>query len=962
MELKSPMLRLLPLALAILPACARAGFECRWTEERIVIDGKGDEPAWKTAAVIEGFARPWLKDSTQKPAATRVRLLWDREWLYFLAEMEDRDVWADLMEHDADLWTNDDFLLLLKPSPTHAGYYDFQVNAAGAVFDAFLPDAQAFLPGNTARSRKANAFHLETKVTVEGTLDQRADTDRGWKVEGRLPWTDLLPTGGRPAPGETWTVNLGRFDHTQGSPSVESCVAPLTTPGFHRTGEFVPLTFSGPPVSPAPRWKNTRLHGSPDGPPKYVSVRAWPKLPCRSAVTVAAVPGGEWMWLIDQTGGWEAPVNLWRYRPGGDGSDAETVLTPGEVVYSVVFHPRFAENGYVYFGANGPKTGGGNASRVARYTVKEGRPDPASRKVIIEWPSNGHNGAGVAFGGDGMLYLTSGDGSGDMDADNVGQNTLSMRAKVLRIDVDHPDADRAYSVPADNPFRNDARFVAETWAYGLRNPWRLSYDRESDQLWLGENGNDLWEMARLVKRGANYGWSRYEGGHDFLQNRVLGPNPVTFPTIEHPHSEFRSLTGGFVYRGKELPELSGAYLYADFVSGRVRAAKHDGTRVVWDRELLDTPFCVSFIGPGADGEIVLGDYGAATYGASVTGGLYFVKVAPPQAPVPPFPVLLSETGLFQETATLAPAPGVVPYEVASPGWHDGAEGRHHLALPEESGPLEWAMAKSWTPANSTALAQTLTLEGKRIETRILVREQNDWAGYTYIWNETQTDAALAPKEGVTTTAGEKAWHVPSRAECLFCHTRQANFDLTLHEFQLNTGDGLRKLETLGLILSDAAAYERDRASREQKSLPEQAANQRKPAASHLLPRAPERLRSFARADDTTQTLAWRARSYLGVNCAHCHTLYGGGNSAMDFDWLLPDNGIHALNQIPQHGDLSLPDARVISPGAPALSVLIPRVTIRGPLQMPPVGTLHPDPAGLATLVEWIASLKPEPRK
>jgi glucose/arabinose dehydrogenase len=221
--------------------------------------------------------------------------------------------------------------------------------------------------------------------------------------------------------------------------------------------------------------------------------------------------------------------------------------------------------------------------------VRDGKPDPASRTVIIEWPSDGHNGAGLAFGGDGTLFVTSGDGSVDSDADHAGQKTSSMRSKVLHIDVRHSDGGKPYAIPADNPFINDSRFPPETWAYGLRNPWRLTFDAPSGQLWIGENGQDLWEYARLVQRGANYGWSRYEGSHLFREVEPLGPHPVTFPTIEHSHSDFRSLTGGVVYRGHQFPELVGAYVYGDYGTGRVWAAKHDGTRMEWQRELCDTP-------------------------------------------------------------------------------------------------------------------------------------------------------------------------------------------------------------------------------------------------------------------------------------------------------------------------------------------------------------------------------------
>ena len=247
-------------------------------------------------------------------------------------------------------------------------------------------------------------------------------------------------------------------------------------------------------------------------------------------------------------------------------------------------------------------------------------------------------------------------------------------------------------------------------------------------------------------------------------------------------------------------------------------------------------------------------------------------------------MLLSETGLFSGAANLTPAPGVMPYEVAAPGWHDGAAGQHHLALPEGTGPIEWQTAKSWTPPNGTALAQTLTLEGRRIETRLLLKQQNDWAGYTYVWNEAQTDAALAPKGGADITAAARDWRVPGRAECLFCHSKQANFALTLHESQMNTGSQLARMEALGLFHCDAAAYERDQASRTNVRLAKQAVAQRSPAASPLLPRSADRLHRFVRAGDVAAPLASRARSYLGANCAHCHTLYGGGNSVMDLDW------------------------------------------------------------------------------
>src|SRR5262249_47825141 len=160
--------------------------------------------------------------------------------------------------------------------------------------------------------------------------------------------------------------------------------------------------------------------------------------------------------------------------------------------------------------------------------------------------------------------VSSGDGSSDSDRDLTGQTLDDLLAAMLRIDVDHPTPDRPYGIPADNPFLDRPNARPELWAYGFRNPWRVSYDLPSDQLWVGTNGQALWEQVYLVKKGANYGWSISEGSHTFHAQRQAGPDPIAPPAAEHHHSEARSLTGGQVYRGKHLPELVGTYIYGDW--------------------------------------------------------------------------------------------------------------------------------------------------------------------------------------------------------------------------------------------------------------------------------------------------------------------------------------------------------------------------------------------------------------
>jgi glucose/arabinose dehydrogenase/mono/diheme cytochrome c family protein len=956
-SLPSASRRLLGLLVAPCLALATPGpLECRWTDVPPVIDGRADEPAWQRAALIGNFALPWLAGAPRAREGTQVRLLWDRTALYFHAELDDADVTAEVREHDGPLWENDVFELFLKPSPDHPGYFEFEVNPFGAILDAFFPDAESRKDRGQLRRGE---FHVEAKVIIHGTLNDSSDRDRGWSVEGRIPWSDFNVAGGRPAPGETWTVNLCRING-RGRAAELSTAAPLAQPSFHRTAEYVPLRFAGPEAPPRVAWTNPRLHGSPDGPSGYATLRAWPRLDLHSPIAVAPEPGSDWLWFLEQRAGREGPVHVGRLRADGDGTGAETLLALDEIAYSLAFHPKYSENGYIYLGVNGPSARAPRFSRVVRYQVRAGRPDPASRTVIIEWPSDGHNGAALAFGRDGLLFVTSGDGSSHSDVHRVGQDPRDLRAKVLRIDPDRPAGGRNYSVPADNPFVDDPRFAPETWAYGLRNPWRLSYDAASDQLWTGENGQDAWEYARLVRRGENYGWSTFEGSHPFIASRPLGPHPVTPPTIEISHAEFRSLTGGVVYRGSALPELAGAYVFGDYGTGRVWAAKHDGRRLEWMRELIDTPLSLVHVTADAKGELVLADYGSSVWGKDIRGGIYRLERAPARpGPAAPFPRRLSEAGLFLEVAQERPAPGVIPYEVNVPGWHDGAASRHWLALPA-GGTIEVRAGRVWEVPNGTALVQTLSAGGRRLETRLLLKEGNDWSGYTYLWDEAQQDAALVEKAGVDLALADgRPWRVPSRAECMMCHSREAGFALTLHEGQLNHGNQLAVWEAMGLLQVDLPAVERGRrgageGGRNVRPQPGQRRFQR----TTLLPRSPEELMRYAPAAATDASLEVRARSYLAVNCAHCHVLNGGGNSAMDFQWQVPVERMRAVGEVPQHGDFEVAGARIIAAGDAGRSVLLARVASRGAGQMPPVGTRVPDGEGVRLLAEWIQSLRP----
>ena len=238
----------------------------------------------------------------------------------------------------------------------------------------------------------------------------------------------------------------------------------------------------------------------------------------------------------------------------------------GRIAYSFCFHPSYQRNGYLYLFTNQrmDRFGGGKANRISRVAVQSDSLeliDPNTEHIILEWESRGHDGGGLAFGRDGMLYISTGDGTSDSDQWVSGQNLGDLLGGVLRIDVRNSTPNKPYSVPPDNPFVDLPGARPELFAYGLRNPWRLTADVRTGQVWVGNNGQDLWETVHLVRSGENYGWSVYEGSHPFYLNRKLGPHPLTLPTAEHPHSEARSLTGGVVYHGSKWLALRGPVSY-----------------------------------------------------------------------------------------------------------------------------------------------------------------------------------------------------------------------------------------------------------------------------------------------------------------------------------------------------------------------------------------------------------------
>jgi glucose/arabinose dehydrogenase len=248
-----------------------------------------------------------------------------------------------------------------------------------------------------------------------------------------------------------------------------------------------------------------------------------------------------------------------------------------EGLLGLAFHPRFTETGeffVCYSPVASPKT-----DRVSRFRVSvtdPNRADPASEEVVleVEQPFPNHNGGSIAFGPDGCLYVGLGDGGSRNDPLDNAQNATSLLGKVLRLDIDRCDDGKGYAVPSDNPFVGRDHVCPEIWALGFRNPWQLSFDRQTGQLWLADVGQDLQEEINIVEKGGNYGWRRREGSYPF--GSVTATAPMIDPVWEYDHQVGKSITGGCVVRGGTIAEIEGRYLYGDHVTGRLWALAVQG--------------------------------------------------------------------------------------------------------------------------------------------------------------------------------------------------------------------------------------------------------------------------------------------------------------------------------------------------------------------------------------------------
>ena len=300
-----------------------------------------------------------------------------------------------------------------------------------------------------------------------------------------------------------------------------------------------------------------------------------------------------------------------------DISDEVRTSNGEEGLLGLAFDPDYATNGhfYVYYSASSPRR-----SVIERYTASppsSNSADPESGLVIMEvtQPYGNHNGGQLAFGpDDGYLYIGLGDGGSGGDPDENGEDLQTLLGSILRIDVSQASEAAPYIIPTDNPFvGNNQGYREEIYAYGLRNPWRFSFDPPTSQLWTGDVGQGAREEVDIIESGKNYGWNTMEGTlcHDPSSNCPM--NDREMPVWEYNRSLGRSITGGYVYRGARVPELVGKYIYADFESGRVWALEYDGSQATGVDEINQVSFGITSFGVNADNDLYMAGFGGRLY-------------------------------------------------------------------------------------------------------------------------------------------------------------------------------------------------------------------------------------------------------------------------------------------------------------------------------------------------------------
>ncbi|MCO8122397.1 PQQ-dependent sugar dehydrogenase [Stieleria sp. TO1_6] len=734
-------------------------------------------------------------------------------------------------------------------------------------------------------------------------------------------------------------------------------------------------SISGQPPQPATAkshtaWTESRLKGSPEPPLPIRVQRVHPHLQLDSPVTVMDLPGCDRRLVLQRDG------KLLTFVRNDDVQTAQLALdigalaetTAGEKIAAArdaTLDPDFKSNRHVYvvWGIRPLEISGG--TRVSRFTLDRANPptiDPQSRLDLITYPSGDHVGASLNFGPDGMLYVTTGDGARPFppDAMKTAQDLSDLRGSVLRIDVAGAVKDQPYRIPTDNPFVDRPGARGEIYAFGLRNGFRAAFDPQTDAMWVADVGWERCELVHQIVKGGNHGWSLYEGPHPVDPNQTAGPGPRIEAAIVIPRSEAQSITGGvFVPNGvcwtdsvdqtRQMP-AAGHYLYGCYMNGNVWSVDVHSDTPPAPRKIASTGLrIIDFFTSDHHGE-------TQVFVVDMGGGIYRLVANDRATYDESFPRLLSRTGLFRDLDRLTPAPGVVRYQPTATMFRDGLQGDRIVAVPTDQ-PVD--PAKNQYPVGTvfanTLSRQVVDLSGRkrqeRIETQVLLFDGLNWNPYTYRWNESQSDAELVPASGARRELrlddprfGVRTiqHRFAARDQCSTCHHvfNQGGMSLTpenLSRSEQGTPPSPAHPDPLHQFRSWGALVE----------------------SGYVTPaRSPARQR-LVDPTDPQYNLNERARSYLAMNCGHCHRPAGGASSGLHLRRSDSNEQMSALDVVPSQGDFGIgAAAKLIAPGHPELSVLLYRLATAGPGSMPRLGCQEPDLEGAKLLWDWIAAMEP----
>jgi len=351
---------------------------------------------------------------------------------------------------------------------------------------------------------------------------------------------------------------------------------------------------------------------------RYRLVEAYPNLDFEDPVFyTSAGDGSSRVYVVERTG----KIKCFDSSPGAE--KAEVFLDLGRRIdtsyvekglLGLAFHPKFRENGHCFVNYTSAV-----GTVIARYSVEEGNPeagDFSSEEVLLTFsqPFKNHKGGQLDFGADGFLYIAAGDGGSGGDPHNNAQNLRSFLGKILRIDVDRNTPDKPYGIPEDNPFAgNSEGYLEEIYAYGLRNPWRFSFDRERGILWAGDVGQDTREEIDIIEKGLNYGWRIMEGNLQYKPSPDSNQEDLAPPVWDYGRSEGGCVIGGYAYYGTSLTGLRGCYIYGDYLSGRIWALSLDEKNKPRNRELARTDLEISSFGLDGSGELYILDFNGKIY-------------------------------------------------------------------------------------------------------------------------------------------------------------------------------------------------------------------------------------------------------------------------------------------------------------------------------------------------------------